>query len=234
MELEQHVEKNRLLAAGAIIAIVAITFLFSLLSRRVGEDTQAGSLAAMGGIVLCLVVVWVTQRRLGLGWPEIGLKRPQSWLLTIGLGILVAIVTTALLKAIMIYVIAPLSAGETPDVSRFDGIKGNLWGLVGTVLVVWLTSAIPEELIWRGFLMTRLAKLTGGGRVAWILALALSSIHFGLLHFYQGVSGMVVTGLAGFLYGVAFLVFRRNLWVVIVAHAATHVISFTALYFGAV
>lgn len=231
MEVEQHVDKTRPVAAGAILAIVAIVFAFSQLSRRVGEDTLAGSMAALGGIMLCLVVVWATQRWLGLGWQEIGMRRPRSWPRTLGLGILVAVVSNAALYPIMTYIIAPLSGGE-PDVSRFDATRGNLGVMVGTVLTVWLTSAFPEEVIWRGFLMTRLAKLAGGGRLAWGLALILVSVHFGLIHFYQGVSGMVITGLAGFLYGLAFLIFRRNLWVVIVAHAANHVIAFTAMYLG--
>ncbi|MDA8019433.1 MAG: CPBP family intramembrane metalloprotease [Thermoanaerobaculia bacterium] len=233
MESEQDVDKSRSVSAAAIVAILAITFVFSLLSRRMGTETLAGSLAAVGGIVLCLVVVWVTQRWLRLGWPEIGLRRPRSWPKTFGLGILVAVVTNAAILPILTYVIAPLS-GDMPDVSRFDGTRGNLGVLVGTVLTVWLTSAFPEEVIWRGFLLTRLAKLAGGGRLAWGIALALSSVHFGLIHFYQGVSGVVVTGLSGFLYGLAFLICRRNLWVVIVAHAANHVMSFTAMYFGVV
>ncbi|MCH7667131.1 MAG: CPBP family intramembrane metalloprotease [Acidobacteria bacterium] len=55
-----------------------------------------------------------------------------------------------------------------------------------------------------------------------------------LIHFYQGVSGIVATGVMGFLYGLAFLLLGRNLWVVIVAHAASHVLSFTAMYLGLV
>jgi len=65
-------------------------------------------------------------------------------------------------------------------------------------------------------------------------ALVLTSVHFGMIHFYQGVSGMVTTGLVGFIYDAAYLVFRRNLWVTVVAHALTHVVSFTLLYLGAV
>jgi hypothetical protein len=82
--------------------------------------------------------------------------------------------------------------------------------------------------------MTRIAKLMGGTRMAWGAALVLTSVHFGMIHFYQGVSGMVATGVMGFLYGAAYLVFRRKLWVTVVAHALSHVVSFTLLYLGAV
>ena len=123
---------------------------------------------------------------------------------------------------------------EFVDVSRFDATRGNLGVMIRTVVTVWFTSAFPEEVIWRGFLMTRIAKLTGGTRRAWGVALVLTSVHFGMIHFYQGVSGVVTTGVLGLLYGAAYLVFRRNLWVTVVAHALTHVVSFTLLYLGVI
>ncbi len=222
------------IAAGAVLLIVLINLVFSLVSRRVGEAGHAASFAALGGIVLCLVVVWGTQRLLGLGWSEIGLKRPASWPRAVGAGVLVSVVAYVVTYATLILVIAPLTGSETPDVSRFDSTRGNLGVMIGTVLTVWITSAFPEEVIWRGFLMTRIAKLAGAARWAWGLALVLTSVHFGLIHLYQGVTGVATTGLIGLLYGVAFLLFRRNLWVPIFAHATTHVMSFTVMYLGLV
>ena len=186
------------------------------------------------GTLSSLALVFVFQRRLGLGVAEIGLKRPASWPRTILLGVLVAIVGGALAQGVMAYVINPLISAEPPDVTRFNAVRGNLRVLLGMVPTVWLTSAFPEEVIWRGFLMTRIARLVGGSRSAWALALILTSLHFGLIHFYQGASGMAGTAVMGFLYGVAFLLLGRNLWLVIVAHAANHLIVFTAMYLGKV
>lgn len=219
--------RSTLISVGALLLIVVAQLLFSILSRQVGEDSQAGSLAALGGIVTSLVVVWACQRLLGLGLREIGLYRPRSWPQTVGLGLLVALVIQA-----VDFVLVAYALPEQPDISRFDGLEGNLVATVSTVLIVWLTSAFPEELIWRGFLMTRLAKLAGGSRIAWSLALLITSVHFGAVHFYQGLPGVLTTGVAGLLLGLAFLLFRRNLWLPIIAHASVHVMSFGALYMG--
>lgn len=224
--------RQRRLALLAVLAVLGVHLAFSLLSGRLGPATGAGNMAALGGILSSLVLVLLFQRRLGLGVAELGLKRPVSWSRTILLGVLVALVSSALAQGLMAYVINPLISADPPDVSRFNAVRGNLGALLTTVPTVWLTSAFPEEVIWRGFLMTRIAKLVGGAKSAWGLALILTSLHFGLIHFYQGPSGMIATGILGLLYGLAFVLFGRNLWVPIVAHAATHLISFTAMYMG--
>ena len=234
METTTENRPDTLISAGGVLAIFAISIIFSLLGRRLGEDGTGGTLAALAGVVLALVVVWATQRRLGLGFAEIGLRRPVSWPRTIGQGILVALIIVPLAYVALEFVINPLTGSEGPDISRFDSSRASLGMMIGTVVTVWLTSAFPEEVLWRGFLMTRIAKLAGATRWAWALALVVSSVHFGLLHYYQGISGVAATGFVGLLYGVAFLILGRNLWVTIVAHATSHVISFTALYLGLV
>lgn len=217
------------ISVGALLLFIVINLVFSSFSRGVGQNTTAGQGATIGGILLALALVWATQRKLGRGFSELGLSRPHSWPRTVGLGIGVAVLSQVVVGTALT-LIQPLLGGELPDVSRFDSVRGNLPTMVGTVLAVWITSAFPEEVIWRGFLITRIAGLAGGSRPAWIVALLLSSAHFGMIHSYQGVSGMVGTGLAGLLYGVAFLVLGRNLWIVIVAHASSHLLSFTMLY----
>jgi membrane protease YdiL (CAAX protease family) len=224
--------RSTLIAVGALLLLVAASLFFSLLSRQVGEDSNAGSLAALGGIVVGLVVVWGCQRLLGLGFREIGLRRPQSWPRTLGLGVSVGLVANAVAFVLIAYVFPALFDSPVPDVSRFAGLEGNLVATVTTLLVVWLTSAFPEEVIWRGFLMTRLAKLGGGSAMAWGVALVVTSVHFGAVHFYQGLSGVLATGMAGLLLGLGFLLFGRNLWVPIFAHATMHVMAFGALYMG--
>jgi len=224
--------RSTLIAVGALLLFLAASVLFSLLSRQVGEDSHAGSLAALGGIVAGLVVVWGCQRLPGLGLGEIGFRRPESWPRTLGFGLLAGLVINAFAFALMSYVLPALLDSPEPDLSRFASLEGNLVGTVTTVVIVWLTSAFPEEVIWRGFLMTRLAKLGGGSATAWSVALVLTSVHFGAVHFYQGLSGILATGVAGLLLGLTFLLMGRNLWVPIVAHASLHAMSFGALYMG--
>ena len=98
--------------------------------------------------------------------------------------------------------------------------------------MAWTTAGFGEEIIWRGFVMTRVAGLLGKGRRAWVASLLITSIAFGLLHFYQGASGVVMTGTTGLLLGTLFLLSGRNLWLPIITHGMLNTISFLSIYFG--
>lgn len=85
------------------------------------------------------------------------------------------------------------------------------WGL----LVVGLTaSAFAEEILYRGYLQTRLRRLTGSGVSAWLT----SALLFGAAHTYYGPQGPIVCGLNGLVFGAAFAGTGR-LWGVTIGHA---------------
>jgi membrane protease YdiL (CAAX protease family) len=74
-------------------------------------------------------------------------------------------------------------------------------------------SAFAEELVMRGYLITRLEVAAG----SWPMALLLSSALFAAYHVYQGWDGTARVFFDGILYGSAFLVTRR-LWPLVIAH----------------
>jgi membrane protease YdiL (CAAX protease family) len=55
---------------------------------------------------------------------------------------------------------------------------------------------------------------------------------FGSIHFQWGVGGMVVTAIMGAVWGTAYLLCGRNLWVVILAHSRGNVLWGIQLYLG--
>jgi hypothetical protein len=83
-----------------------------------------------------------------------------------------------------------------------------------------VTAGLAEELVFRGFLIEFLGGWCGN---LWV-AVVLSSILFGLLHGYQGLSGVLRTGFLGL--GLAALyVWRDSLLPVMVAHFAYDVVA---------
>jgi membrane protease YdiL (CAAX protease family) len=82
--------------------------------------------------------------------------------------------------------------------------------------VVSVTAGICEEVLYRGFLIRYLSD--GPWHFGIWIALAIASISFGLGHGYQGLSGIIGTGVLGALIAVIFLA-TGSLWLPMALHA---------------
>lgn len=180
------------------------------------------------GVATAAAAVVAIQMK-GRGLSEIGLSGPPDLL---ALAPLVAGGLTAcyLIAGATSYALA--QAGLAPDVSRLDFIKGNLPALVIMLAVSWTTAAFGEEIVFRGFLLNRAAGLDVDIR-DWVLVVILGqSILFGLAHAYQGIGGVIVTGVLGLALGVLTVLAQGDLWPAIIVHGLINTVSLTAIYFG--
>jgi membrane protease YdiL (CAAX protease family) len=174
---------------------------------------------------------WLMMWLRGVGWRSLGLRRPTSWRNTLLLGVAVGVGY----QYFSLYVLEPLIArvtGNLPDVSQFAPLVGNTFFLVLSLIVSWTLAAFGEELVFRGYLMNRVADLVGSNRWGWLLSLIVASILFGITHLYQGMSGIIVITLHGLLLGTLYLATGRNLWVPIIAHGLNDTVGFLLIYLG--
>jgi membrane protease YdiL (CAAX protease family) len=81
-------------------------------------------------------------------------------------------------------------------------------------ILLSITAGICEELLFRGFLIWYFESLTNT-----LLAVVLSSILFGLAHSYQGVTGILRSGLMGLILALI-LVWTDSLLILIFLHIA--------------
>ena len=164
-------------------------------------------------------------------WAVLGLKRPASWRYTI----LIALAAAALRLLLGEYVIDPLTAHFWPSAiapSEAASITHNLKYALMALGLVWTFAAFGEEISYRGYLLTRVADIAGRANLAYWTALIPMSVLFGLGHFYKGPSGMVDSGIAGLILGVAYLFSGKNLWVAVLAHGFIDTFGVITLYFG--
>ena len=118
------------------------------------------------------------------------------------------------------------------DITRFNPLQGNLPLLLISVVLAWTTIAFGEEMMYRAFLINQLGEVFQSSKLRWALALIVSSVFFGIVHFYQGPLGIMLTGLTGFVFGVIYLRSSRNLWVTIIAHGLVNTLSFVLIFYG--
>jgi len=92
-----------------------------------------------------------------------------------------------------------------------DGKYTNISSWVLTV--VMLRAGVVEELFYRGYIMERLYKITNNR----IIYLITPSIIFGLLHYRQGIGGIIIATATGLLFSY-FYWRKRDLKINIMAH----------------
>lgn len=184
-----------------------------------------GVTAVLAGACAAVGIVLIR----GGSFADLGFKRPQRWAIVPlqVAGILLAFIAAQALVPLLIS--AFISVPE-PDLSRYDSISGNLGAAILMALVLPLTASIPEEIIYRGFLMGRLSGIFGQDNRGAVATVFVQALIFGSIHYQWGIGGMIMTFVMGIVWGTAYLLCGRNLWIVILAHSAGHILFVIQLY----
>ncbi|MGY1743290.1 MULTISPECIES: CPBP family intramembrane glutamic endopeptidase [unclassified Blastococcus] len=153
------------------------------------------------GLALLALVIWlsapdVDAAAVGLAWPE-------SWPgpLAGGLALLVVVFVLASTRALRGGALARLPAPEGDGRHAELPVHATLALLPRTrgerrlFTVVGVTAGVCEEWLYRGFFLAVVSAVAGGLPTAALVAVA--AVAFGLAHAYQGVAGVVTTGVLG-------------------------------------
>ena len=156
----------------------------------------------------------------------LGLSRPRSIMRTIAIGIALGIVLLAFSKLMLTPIVERLT-GIPRDLSAFDFLRGDTGAFLRLLPLVWLSAALGEEIVFRGFLIGRLEfAFCGASRIATSAAVILATTLFAFAHAYQGPTGILITGILGLVFAVLYVATGRNLWTNIVAHGVYDTGSF--------
>lgn len=168
----------------------------------------------------------------GVTWKDLGLSQPKSWKRTLIMAVL--IIGTCILSIMAIEILKELFPNlfswETVNTakkhkgSRFGNLKGNFPLFFSIIFFVWIESAL-EELIDRGFLMNWLERLFSKTSFATFFAIIIQAALFGYRHSYDLSERSITVGILGFVMGVAYMYFGRNLWPLIIAHCVLNSFS---------
>lgn len=225
-------------SAGAVAAVLlaGAPGVLAALLRPPGAPVLPGPPAvrvalAVVLLALPLVVAHLATRRLGRRWGDYGFRPPERWIRTVIRGVL-AVGAILLVSAVVIGPLRSLLDLPAADLSALDPIRGDPWAFVGLLAAAWITAALGEELLFRGFLLNEVADLLGGGGAGWAASALLTSALFGAGHFYQGPGGVLATGVIGLVLAGAYVAADRNLWVPVLGHGLLDTLSLTALYLG--
>lgn len=222
---------SRLVRVGWLLGLVAGFFVLSILNGYVGRWLHLSTLvtASLGqALILVLVLAFIFLD--GQGLKGFGLREPWAGTEVAAVpGVILihyagSIVTSVALTALrLIDLKGKAVLSLTQD---FGHLSPNMLLLVSLGLA--LQAGIGEELLFRGYLITRLEKL-GLGAAGCIL---ISAAAFGLVH-WPGY-GFWLALSKGIWFGIptgAFFYYRRKLTPLIAAHALMDFMSFVLMFF---
>ncbi len=208
---------------GSIVLVASVSAL--LVGTGLGKQPGLG---VLGAAVVIGLALW--SRGEGIG--ALGFAAPTSWWATVALAGALG-VALQLLAVVLVDPLAEKLTGLPPDHSVVAGVKGS-WKAFGLwMLLVWIVVAPLEEAIFRGFLMTEIARIVGTSPWASVLNVLLASTVFGLAHAYQGRSGMVSTAIVGAVLGWVFVASDFDLWLAIFTHGFIDTIGIALVAVGA-
>lgn len=230
--------QRRSWAIAEILAAISIGVAVLAAAGSIGgQDPFLHAIAVAGAETLIFALIWWGQRRRGLALADLGLtfRRPdlRTVASTIGWSVVVFVATATLFVAFA--AATSLIAGEpqTADFSMYDYLLGNPLAVLGTIVVVWVTSSFAEEVIYRAFLINRLEEAFAGARHVLPIAVVVSGLIFGAIHYSWGPVGMMQTAVVGLALGTAYVKLGRRLWIVILVHGYLDTVLFAQIFLGA-
>jgi membrane protease YdiL (CAAX protease family) len=181
--------------------------------------------------IFLFALSWASLRLRGHDWRSVGFVLPQNWRRGILIGVLAGI-GFVLLELFVSYPLLTMLTGTPPDLSDFRPIVGNFWLFLASLVLIWILAVFGEEMVYRGYMMNRVAGPGGETRSAWIISLLVVSVVFGAGHIDQGITGMTENTINGLLLGVLYLSSNRNLLVPIIAHGVGNTVDLFLIYLG--
>lgn len=184
-------------------------------------------LGVIGSFVIAIAAALIARKQGSFG--DMGFRRPESWSKLLGTTLIYGFVIQLVFTVVIEPGLSRLT-GDPVDISVFDHVRGNFGAYLILLAIGWVVGGFLEEFTFRGFIVGRVRWSLGSGSAAsWIAVLA-AAVPFGIAHLYQGVTGMIATGMIGFVLGAVYIYHRFNLWYAIFTHGFVNTVGFTAMY----
>lgn len=189
-----------------------------------------GTLITVYACAVIALVVW--QEKNSGFFASLGFKKADRNGRTIFLQAPLMAIALVIIYALVLIPVVVAITGEPSDLSAFEPLKGDLVTTLISLPVVWLMAAFGEEIVFRGFLMTRFTRVFGEGNWSLFFNILLMGLLFGYAHAYQGITGQVLSGLTGMTLAYVFHRKGNNIWLNIAIHGWFDTIALVMFYFG--
>jgi len=182
--------------------------------------------------IVCLGVIILYLRRQNKTLRHLGLKQNGLTAHTFVVGVASALLLIAFIKWVYHPIITHFFVVE--PYTEYDFIRNNLSKLIMIIIAAWVVGGFYEEVVFRGFIQTKVQEWFAKSKYSFWLAGFLTSLLFGLYHWQQGIFGIIPAFLGGLLWTLLLWRYRGNLWYPIISHAVYDTIALSMIYLGIV
>lgn len=211
----------------AIISEILLIFVSAILLFIILKPYAGDSVVLKLGIIWCinvfmLLMIFLGMKLRGQNWSDFGLTfgriTSKESLRTFSRSLMVfAIATFAYIFGT--FAMSQISGmPQSADMSNYNYLN-NIFMLILTLCGVYIVSSFGEEVIYRAFLINRISELGLDATYGKAVAVIISALIFGLVHFEWGITGMVSTAMMGLVMAIFYLKYQKNLWILVLAHA---------------
>ena len=178
-------------------------------------------------LIFALVIMLLSKYFRKENWSEYGFKAVQQkqLFIAIAIGIIFGFADN--------YLVEPLITkltGLEPDLSSYEGVKGNVMGLIGMLALGWFVGGLFEEFFFRGYLFNRIQSLIHDQLLFKCIAILLTSIVFAFAHNYQGIGGIIGTFWFSIIMSFLYFYFGRNVWYLVIIHGLYDTVGIFRLF----
>lgn len=118
----------------------------------------------------------------------------------------------------------------TKSLVPVNNLHENLSGLFLMLGISWTMAAVGEEIVYRGYLLSRIKKVFEVRKHAVLIGIILTSMLFGWAHREQGIMGIIITAIDGGIYSIIKEKFK-SIWPAVIVHGMSNTIGLVAVYF---
>ena len=190
---------------------------------------HTGVIPNFGYCIPILLFVWLYLKYAKEAFSAIGFSFKRFSLKPILIGSLMAGLIFCFMQYVFFPVLEHFVVFEETDVELYDFIRKSKWNYIFIIIMGWLVGGLYEEIVFHGFIFSRLEKMIPG-KYATLLSFIGTSIIFGAYHFQLGAVGLINALIVGAAYHALTLYFKRNLWYSIICHGVYDTIVITLIY----
>jgi len=190
-----------------------------------------GLIPNFGYSIPILLFVWLVLKHNGEKFSDIGFRSKPLSLRAALIGSIAAVAILSIMQLLVFPVLEQFVEFESTDLGLYEFIRASKAQFFIIVVMGWLVGAFYEEIVFHGFIFTRLERMIPG-KYATASGFVASCVLFGAYHLQMGSAGAFNALVVGIVYQGLFLYFKRDLWASIMCHGVYNTIVMTLIYLG--